>query len=102
VARLIKDDFLAQNGFTPYDRFCPFYKTVWMMRNISLFYNLSQKAVESSGEDKKVTWVIIKQNMGDLLYKLTSMKFQVRKIKRSEILRGVRILLLERKRLLHT
>jgi len=76
VANLIKNDFLAQNGFTAYDRFCPFYKTVWMMRNIALFYNLAQKAVESSGEDKKVTWVVIKQNMGDLLYKLTSMKFQ--------------------------
>ena len=76
VANLIKNDFLQQNGFTPYDRFCPFYKTVWMMRNIALFYNLAQKAVESSGEDKKVTWGVIKQNMGDLLYKLTSMKFQ--------------------------
>ena len=27
IAKLIKDDFLQQNGFTPYDRVCPFYKT---------------------------------------------------------------------------
>jgi len=76
VAKIIKDDFLQQNGFTPYDRFCPFYKTIWMMRNLVTFYNLAQKAVESSGEEKKITWMTIKNAMGDLLYKLTSMKFQ--------------------------
>ena len=32
VARLIKDDFLQQNGYSSYDRYCPFYKTVGMMR----------------------------------------------------------------------
>lgn len=32
VARLIKEDFLQQNGLTEYDRYCPFYKTV---RNLS-------------------------------------------------------------------
>uniref|UniRef100_A0A1I7WJS1 H(+)-transporting two-sector ATPase n=1 Tax=Heterorhabditis bacteriophora TaxID=37862 RepID=A0A1I7WJS1_HETBA len=34
VAKLIKDDFLQQNGYTPYDRFCPFYKTVGMLKNM--------------------------------------------------------------------
>ena len=76
IAKIIKDDFLAQNGFSAYDRYCPFYKTVWMMRNIITFFNLAQKAVESAGEDKKVSWLIIKNQLGDLLYKLTSMKFQ--------------------------
>jgi len=76
VANLIKNDFLQQNGFSDYDRFCPFYKTVWMLRNIVGFYNLAQKAVESSSEDRKVTWMTIKNAMSDLLYKLTSMKFQ--------------------------
>ena len=28
VARLIKEDFLQQNGISEYDRYCPFYKTV--------------------------------------------------------------------------
>lgn len=28
VAKLIKEDFLQQNGLTLYDRYCPFYKTV--------------------------------------------------------------------------
>jgi len=76
VAKLIKDDFLQQNGFTPYDRFCPFYKTVWMLRNMVTFFNLAQKAVESSGEEKKVTWQSIKSSMGDTIYKISCMKFQ--------------------------
>jgi len=53
VAKLIKDDFLQQNGFTPYDKFCPFWKTVWMMRDIVSFYNKAQKAIESSSEERK-------------------------------------------------
>ena len=28
VAKLLKDDFLQQNGYSSYDRYCPFYKTV--------------------------------------------------------------------------
>lgn len=28
VARLLKEDFLQQNGISTYDRYCPFYKTV--------------------------------------------------------------------------
>merc|ERR1711916_195595 len=27
VARIIRDDFLQQNAFTPYDAYCPFFKT---------------------------------------------------------------------------
>jgi V-type H+-transporting ATPase subunit A len=76
VARLIKDDFLQQNGFSKYDRFCPFYKTSWMMKNICYFYAKAQKAIESSSEERKITWLSIKNAMGDLLYELTSMKFQ--------------------------
>lgn len=76
VAKIIKDDFLQQNGFTPYDKFCPFYKTVWMMRNIIAFFNQAQKAVESSNDDKKITWQTIKNQMGDTIYQLSCMKFQ--------------------------
>jgi len=76
IAKIIKDDFLQQNGFTPYDRYCPFYKTVWMLRNMITFYTLARKSVESGNEDKKITWNTIKNSMGDTLYALTSMKFQ--------------------------
>lgn len=75
VAKLIRDDFLQQNGFTNYDRFCPFYKTSWMLRNMILFFSLAQKSVEKSG-DNKVTWNHIKQSMGDTIYKISAMKFQ--------------------------
>jgi len=75
VAKLIRDDFLQQNGFTNYDRFCPFYKTSWMLRNMILFFNQAQKAVEKSG-DNRVTWNHIKQSMGDTIYKISAMKFQ--------------------------
>jgi len=77
VAKILKDDFLQQNGFSEYDRFCPFYKTVWMLRNIILFFDLSKKAVENQTLDNKITLVDIKNRLGDLIYKITSMKFQL-------------------------
>ncbi|KAF2074263.1 hypothetical protein CYY_004437 [Polysphondylium violaceum] len=76
VARILRDDFLQQNGFSPYDKCCPFYKTIWMLRNMMTFYNLAQKAVESSTPDHKVTWNMIRNDMKDVIHKITSMKFQ--------------------------
>jgi len=77
VAKLIKDDFLQQNGYTPYDRFCPFYKTVGMLENFCFFYDQARYAVESTAQsENKVTLQLIKDNMVDLLYQLSSMKFQ--------------------------
>merc|ERR1712226_1770654 len=38
VAKIIRDDYLAQNGFSEFDKTCPFYKSVWMMKNIVDFY----------------------------------------------------------------
>lgn len=46
VHRFIKDDYLQQNSFTKYDRYCPFYKSVEMMRNIATFHRLATAAVE--------------------------------------------------------
>jgi len=77
VAKLVKDDFLQQNGYTPYDRFCPFYKTVGMLKNMIAFYDLARHAVESTAQsDNKITWNTIKDHMGDLMYELSSMKFK--------------------------
>merc|ERR1711976_983880 len=77
IAKLIKDDFLQQNGYTPYDRYCPFYKTNGMMRNICTFYDLAGEAVKSTATaEKKITWNMIKESMGDVIYKLSSMKFE--------------------------
>ncbi|XP_008706459.1 V-type proton ATPase catalytic subunit A [Ursus maritimus] len=77
VAKLIKDDFLQQNGYTPYDRFCPFYKTVGMLSNMIAFYDMARRAVETTAQsDSKITWSIIREHMGEILYKLSSMKFK--------------------------
>ena len=77
VAKILRDDFLQQNGFSEYDRFCPFYKTVWMLRNIILFFDLSKKAVENQSLENKITLQEIKNRLGELIYKITSMKFQL-------------------------
>ncbi|XP_055338022.1 V-type proton ATPase catalytic subunit A-like [Paramacrobiotus metropolitanus] len=77
VAKLVKDDFLQQNGYTPYDRYCPFYKSVGMLRNMMAFYDLAKHAVESTAQsDNRITWATIREAMSDTLYQLTSMKFK--------------------------
>lgn len=77
VAKLIKDDFLQQNSYTPYDRYCPFYKTVGMLQNIVSFYNLAQRSVENTAQsDHKITWAMIKDQCGDSLHQLSRMKFK--------------------------
>ncbi|XP_003741079.1 V-type proton ATPase catalytic subunit A [Galendromus occidentalis] len=77
VAKLIKDDFLQQNGYTPYDRYCPFYKSVGMLRNMLGFYDMACHAVDSTQQsENKITWNVIREAMGETLYQLTSMKFK--------------------------
>jgi len=77
VAKIIRDDYLAQNGFSDFDKTCPFYKCVWMMKNITDFYKLAQKAIENSTADNKVTWNRLKSHMGDTIYKIIAQKFEV-------------------------
>ncbi|KAJ2862380.1 H(+)-transporting V1 sector ATPase subunit A [Coemansia asiatica] len=74
IARIIKDDFLQQNGYSNYDRYCPFYKTTWMLRNMIGFYKHATHTVESTSG--QITWAKIRDNMGDIIYRLSSMKFE--------------------------
>merc|ERR1719412_414916 len=77
VAKLLKDDFLQQNGYSSYDKYCPFYKTVGMLRNIVAFYDLARHAVESTAQsDNKITWNVIRESMSQIMYQLSSMKFK--------------------------
>lgn len=77
VAKLLKDDFLQQNSYSTYDRFCPFYKTVGMLRNMIAFFDMARHAVESTAQsENKITWSVIKDSMGNILYQLSSMKFR--------------------------
>ncbi|XP_066369133.1 V-type proton ATPase catalytic subunit A-like [Miscanthus floridulus] len=78
TAKLLREDYLAQNAFTPYDKFCPFYKSVWMMRNIIHFNTLANQAVEraANSDGQKITYSVIKHRLGDLFYRLVSQKFE--------------------------
>ena len=52
-----------------------------MTRNIVTFYNLATHAVEVTAQaepEKRVTWATIKEQMNDIIYALSSMKFKVR------------------------
>ncbi len=73
VARMLKDDFLQQNGMSEYDRFCPFYKTCAMLRNFVGYHDAAIKAV-SQGD---ITFARVKDNTSDLIFKLSQMKFEV-------------------------
>lgn len=65
-------------SYSAYDRFCPFYKTVGMLRNMVGFYDMARHAVESTAQsDNKITWGTIRESMSNILYQLSSMKFKV-------------------------
>jgi V-type H+-transporting ATPase subunit A len=72
VARMLKDDFLQQNGMSEYDRYCPFYKTSGMLRNFVDFHDLAIKAVQTGG----VSFARIKDSASDIMFKLSQMKFE--------------------------
>eukprot|EP00189_Rhodosorus_marinus_P010493 CAMPEP_0184744264 /NCGR_PEP_ID=MMETSP0315-20130426/7081_1 /TAXON_ID=101924 /ORGANISM="Rhodosorus marinus, Strain UTEX LB 2760" /LENGTH=612 /DNA_ID=CAMNT_0027215943 /DNA_START=160 /DNA_END=1998 /DNA_ORIENTATION=+ len=79
VAKMIREDFLAQNSFTPYDRYCPFYKCNLMLRNFIYFYEQANRVLEAGSVandvQKKISFNMICEHTRDLMYKLTSMKF---------------------------
>merc|ERR1711907_700770 len=63
VAKIIREDFLQQNGFTEFDFFCPLAKTIGMMKVIVGFHEAAQKAIAESTGDSKVTWALIYSSM---------------------------------------
>lgn len=59
-------------------RFCPFYKTVGILSNMIAFYDMARHAVETTAQsDNKITWANIREHMGEILYRISSMKFKV-------------------------
>merc|ERR1719354_625935 len=77
VARIIREDFLQQNGFTDHDFMCPLAKTIGMMKVIVGFHEAAQKVIGESSGETKVTWSIINGQMRDLIKKITDMKFEL-------------------------
>ena len=48
-----------------------------MLNNLIGFYDAARHAVESTAQsENKITWTTIKENMGGILYELSSMKFK--------------------------
>lgn len=72
VARMLKDDFLQQNGMSEYDRYCPFYKTSAMLKNFVAFHDAAVAAV-TKGE---LTFNKVKESASDIMFKLSQMKFE--------------------------
>merc|ERR1712038_1894004 len=77
VAKIIREDFLQQNGFTDYDFMCPLAKTIGMMKVIVGFHEAAQKAMAEFSGDSKITWGTINNHMKDWIKKITDMKFEL-------------------------
>jgi len=77
VAKIIREDFLQQNGFSDYDFMCPLAKTIGMMKVICLFHDTAQKMIAESTGDKKVSWGTINSVMREYMVKMTDMKFEM-------------------------
>merc|ERR1712025_1563077 len=79
VARIIREDFLQQNGFTDYDFMCPLAKTIGMMQVIVTFHDLAQKAIAESSGEQKITWNQIYNNptLRSMHTEVTKMKFEL-------------------------
>eukprot|EP00760_Papus_ankaliazontas_P029144 PhM_4_TR4148/c1_g1_i1/m.22014/K02145/ATPeV1A, ATP6A; V-type H+-transporting ATPase subunit A len=77
LASVIREEFLQQNAFSEYDKYCPLYKTVWMIRNIATYYEEAQKAISESSAEHKITWSMIRNTIPDAFTGLKQMKFQL-------------------------
>jgi len=73
VAKLIREHFLAQNAFTPYDYTCPLHKTAGMLKCITKFYDCCIEAVNAPA-DRKLTYSRIKGHLEKEIIRITAMK----------------------------
>merc|ERR1712179_285567 len=71
VARVIREDFLQQNGFSEYDFMCPLAKTIGMMKVIVGFHEMGQKAISESTGEHKITSGTIYSSMREMIKKIT-------------------------------
>merc|ERR1712224_357653 len=77
VAKIIREDFLQQNGFSEYDFKCPLAKTIGMMRVIVTYHETAQKVMAETSGDNKITWAMIYAELKALHVKVTEMKFEI-------------------------
>jgi len=76
VAKVIREEFLQQNAFTEHDKYCPLYKTVWMLRCIVTFYTLAIEAVEMKNIEPPITYNTISTKIPQAYKILTELKFR--------------------------
>lgn len=77
MAKLIREDFLQQNGFSEYDYRCPLKKTIKMMALIVDFHDRSQRLIGSASGEARITWNEIYKHCYDEYFELTKMKFEM-------------------------
>merc|ERR1712228_441265 len=77
IARIIKEDFLQQSAYTPYDYTCPLEKTVGMLKSIISYYENAKSLIDNSSEEHKVTLNQIKLHTEDVLIKIINAKMDV-------------------------
>merc|ERR1712125_128456 len=77
VAKIIREDFLQQNGFADYDFMCPLAKTIGMMKVIVGFHEAAQKTMAEFSGENKITWNTINNSMKDVVKQITDMKFEM-------------------------
>jgi V-type H+-transporting ATPase subunit A len=77
MAKLIKDNYLAQNFYSKYDYWCPLQKTIGMTKCMARFYNNTQELLRERRDSKenKFTWAMISSEVKDIKAKLVKMKF---------------------------
>ncbi|GAM28067.1 hypothetical protein SAMD00019534_112430 [Acytostelium subglobosum LB1] len=77
VAKAIKDDFLQQNIFTSYDKYCPHYKSYWILRNNIELRNQARiiLGIPKNISNRVIKWSSIKSEIGETLYQISTMKF---------------------------
>jgi len=74
VAKIIREDFLQQNAFTDFDYFCPFSKTVGMLKIICTFYDECHSAINTSASDNKLTWALLQTSCAKCITDITAAK----------------------------
>merc|ERR1711892_577396 len=75
VAKLLREDYLAQNAFTEHDYNCPITKTVGMLNIIVTFYDHCQKSIADSPADSKLTYAHIKTALAPTIQKVIDSKY---------------------------
>lgn len=77
VAKIIREDFLQQNGFSTFDFMCPLSKCIGMMKVIVHFHETAQRVIGESAGERKISWAMVYSSMRELIVKITSMKFEL-------------------------